>query len=275
MNKTEYIKDIISMNLSYSTHDIAVKAKCTQQLVNLVKRQMKEEKKGVQKDSVVGFFTDTHEPACHPRFFEFVRDTFRANNVTTVVCGGDLVDHHFISRHVSEPDALNPVNELEVAIKHLEKWTKEFPEVLCCVGNHDAIPVRQAKELGIPTHFLKSLNDIYGLPEGWKWSHQHEVDGVLYEHGMAANGMYGVKNLALAYRQSVCVGHTHSYAGVYFVASPKDIIFGLNGGCGMDTESYASRYAAPYKFKPTLGCSIIINGKEPRFIPMDMDKYKR
>ena len=272
LNKTSHITGLLTLCPNATTRYIASKSKCTIQMVNYVRRNMERPK---PKDSIVGFFTDIHEPGCHPRFFEFVRDTFRANNVTTVICGGDLVDHHFISRHVSEPDALNPVNELEVAIKHLEKWTKEFPEVLCCTGNHDSIPVRQAKELGIPTNFLKSLNAVYGLPKGWIWDNQYEVDGVLYEHGLAANGMYGVKNLALAYRQSVCVGHTHSYAGVYFVSSPKGIIFGLNGGCGIDTASYASRYSVPYKFKPSLGCSIIINGKEPRFIPMDMDKYRR
>lgn len=272
MNKTEYITALLHIEPDMPVDKIVHKAKCTRQMVNYVKRNMVAQK---PKDSIVGFFTDTHEPACHPRFFEFVRDTFRQHGVTQVVCGGDLVDHHFISRHVSEPDALNPIDELEMAIKNLEKWHKEFPEVLVCNGNHDNIPVRQAKELGIPERYLRSLNEVYGLPEGWKWAPQHEVDGVIYEHGLGAGGMYGFKNLALAYRQSVCVGHTHSYGGVLYIASNKDIIFGLNGGCGIDVESYNARYGSTYKFKPTLGCGIIKNGKEAMFIPMDMDKYRR
>jgi len=272
MNKTEYITAMLALDPNTPTETLAAKAKCTRQMVNHVRRSFTP---AAPKETVVGFFTDIHEPAAHPRFFEFVRDTFVSHRVNKVVCGGDLVDHHFISRHVSEPDALNPIDELELAIRNLEKWGKEFPEVLVCTGNHDAIPVRQAKELGIPERYLRSLNDVYGLPSGWKWAPQHELDGVIYEHGLGAGGMYGFKNLALAYRQSVCVGHTHSYGGVLYIASNKDIIFGLNGGCGIDVKSYAARYGSNYKFKPTLGCGIIRGGKEAQFIPMNMDKYRR
>lgn len=272
MNKTDYIMGCIALDPSATTHDISKKAKCTQQMVNYVRRQMVSP---IEKDSIVGVFGDNHEPACHPRFFDFVRDTFKAHGVNQVVCLGDLVDHHFISRHISEPDALSPVDELELAIDNLKKWTEEFPNVKCCIGNHDAIPVRQAKELGIPKEFIRLLNDVYKLPAGWEWRQSWEIDGVLYEHGLGATGMYGFKNLALAYRQSVVVGHTHSNAGVLYVASPKDIIFGANAGCGVDAASYAMRYGSSYKFKPTIGCVIVKNGKEAQFIPMDTDKYRR
>src|SRR4030042_4011987 len=179
MNKTDYIKGILKLNPYASTHNIAKKANCTIQMVNYVKRHME---RPINKDTVVGAFGDTHEPGCHPRFFEFVRDTFRAHGVNQVVCLGDLVDHHFISRHTSEGDALSPIDELKLAIDNLKKWTKEFPNVKCCIGNHDAIPVRQAKELGIPKEFIRSLNDVYDLPKGWEWKQSWEIDDVLYEH---------------------------------------------------------------------------------------------
>lgn len=273
MNKTDAIKGYLSLGI-IEPSAVATKVGCTPQMVNYVKRSLNVQSH-TPKDSVVGFFTDLHEPACHPRFFDFVQDTCEKHNVTTYVMGGDLVDHHFISRHRSETDALSPVDELELAIKHLEKWTKAFPEVLCCIGNHDSIPYRQGKELGIPKQFLRTLNDLYRLPDTWVWKDSHEVDGVLYNHGVGASGMYGCKAYSLAVRQSVCVGHSHSYGGVLYTASPKDIIFGLNGGCGMDTDSYAARYGEVYKYKPTLGMGIIRNGKEAQFIPMDMDKYRR
>jgi len=275
MNKTDHIRGLLYVKPDMPVRELARRARCTRQMVNHVKRKHKPVVKKEIKDNVVGFFTDLHEPACHPRFFEFVRDTFRAHNVNEVICGGDLVDNHFISRHVSEPDALSPIDELKLAIEHLKKWTAEFPVVKCCMGNHDAIPIRQAKELGIPSEYLRSINDVYGLPDTWTWGPSWEVDGVKYEHGGAAGGMYGFKALALAYRQSVVVGHTHSNAGVLYIASPKDIIFGCNAGCGMDIESYAARYGSCYKYKPTLGCAIVKNGKEATFIPMDMDKYRR
>jgi len=280
-SKKDQIKKYLKSNPSATTENIASTFNTSKRYARTVRQEMwdaaKKEmvKHEKSKDSIVGFFTDLHEPACHPRFFEFVRDTFKAHGVNTVVCGGDLVDHHFISRHTSEPDALNPVQELRLAIEHLKKWTEEFPHVKCCYGNHDVIPVRQAKELGIPTDFLRGLNEVYELPSTWEWANQWEIDGVIYEHGLGAGGMYGYKNLALAYRQSVVTGHTHSNGGVLYCAGPHDIIFGANGGCGMDIESYAARYGSNYKFKPTLGCVIVKNGKEAQFIPMDMEKYGR
>lgn len=290
MNKKETLVKLFKAYPELSTREITEMAgNCTTRYARMVRAEMWEgAKKALQhkmssicpdkeepRDNIVGFFTDLHEPASHPRFFEFVRDTFRAHGVTEVVCGGDLIDHHFISRHTNEQDALNPVDELRLAIDNLKKWTAEFPNVKVCMGNHDAIPTRQAKELGIPKDFLRSLNEIYELPEGWKWAPQWEIDGVIYEHGLGAGGMYGFKNLALAYRQSVVVGHTHSNGGVLYMAGPKDIIFGANGGCGVDVESYAMRYGAAYKHKPTLGCCIIKNGTEASFIPMNMNKYSR
>lgn len=284
-SKIEKLKALMKADVELSNRECAEMLNTSRRYARMARAELWEEaraalraevKKEIEKkDSIVGFFTDVHEPAAHPRFFEFVRDTFRANGVTEVVCGGDLIDHHFISRHTSEPDALSPVEELQLAIDNLKKWTKEFPEVKVCMGNHDAIPARQAKELGVPAHFLRDLNEVYGLPEGWKWAPQWEIDGVIYEHGMGATGQYGMKNLALAYRQSVVVGHTHSNGGVLYMAGPKDIIFGANGGCGIDIESYAMRYGANYKHKPTLGCVIVKNGKEAKFVPMDMEKYGR
>ena len=63
-------------------------------------------------------------------------------------------------------------------------------------------------------------------------------------------------------------GHTHANAGVFWMASPNDMIFGMNVGCGVDSEHLAMRYGKKYIGKPTLGCGIVINGKEASFIPM-------
>jgi predicted phosphodiesterase len=279
-SKKDQIKSFLKSDPTASTKEVAIKFETSARYVRATRKEMWEDAKAMlpkdePKDSIVGFFTDTHMPSVHPRFFEFVKDTFRAHGVNKVVCGGDLVDHHFISRHVSEPDALNPIDELELAKKELKKWVAEFPKVKVCRGNHDAIPTRQAKELGIPKHFLKGLNELYDLPDTWEWADQWEIDGVMYEHGLGAGGMYGFKQLALAYGQSVVTGHTHSNGGVLYVASPNRILFGANGGCGMDVEGYAGRYGKNYKYKPTLGCVIVKNGKEATFVPMDMEKYSR
>lgn len=221
------------------------------------------------KTRVMGIFSCIHEPASKPGFFEFVKRTFDFFGVTDVICTGDLIDHHFISRHISEPDALNPIDEMDLAVNNLKEWSKTFPNVKWCKGNHDMIPVRQAKTLGIPSRFIKSLNDIYELPESWELADNFEIDGVWYEHGIGSNGMYGAKNTAMRYRMSYVQGHTHAHADAHHLFGPKDNIFALNVGCGMDEQSYAARYGKKFKDRVCLGCGIVIDGKIPFFVPMD------
>ena len=222
------------------------------------------------KTRVSGVFSCLHQPACQPKYFSFVKKTFDYFGVTDIYCLGDLIDHHFISRHVSEPDALNPIDEMDLAIKELKKWSTEFPQVKWCKGNHDMIPVRQAKTLGIPSRFIKSLNEIYELPESWELADHFEVDGVWYEHGIGSNGMYGAKNTAMRYRMSYVQGHTHAHADAHHLFGPKDHIFALNVGCGMDEKSYAARYGKKFKDRVCLGCGIVIDGKIPFFVPMEL-----
>lgn len=217
---------------------------------------------------VIGVISDQHEPASHPDYFNFVCKTFKTFNVTDVVHIGDVVDHHFISRHVSEPDALNPIDELDISIKRLKKWAAKFPDVKWCEGNHDAIPQRQIKTLGMPLRYLKNLNEIYELPKTWEMKDHWEIDNVWYEHGISSTGMYGAKNTAMRYRTNLVVGHAHAHAGVHHLSSPKDNIWGLNVGCGVDEKSINMRYGKKYKDRVCIGCGIVIDGKIPFFVPM-------
>lgn len=221
-----------------------------------------------QHNRVVGIIADTHEPACHPDYFDFICKTFDYYDVTDVVHIGDVVDHHFISRHVSEPDAFNPLDEMDLAISNLKKWSKQFPDVKITNGNHDRIPERQIKTLGIPSRYLRNLNDIYELPATWEFSNNYIIDNVWYEHGIGSNGMYGAKNTALKYGISFVQGHTHANGGTFYMSSPVRDMFAMNVGCGCDTEHLQMRYGKIFKAKPTLGCGIVIDGKYGIFVPM-------
>jgi len=218
-------------------------------------------------ERVIGIIADTHEPACHPDYFDFIKKTFKRFNVTEIVHIGDVVDHHFISRHVSETDAFNPLDEMDLAIKNLKKWVKEFPDVKICLGNHDRIPDRQVKTLGIPSKFLRNLNDIYELPKTWEFKNHFEINDIWFEHGIGSSGMYGAKNTALKYRMSYVQGHTHANAGIFHMTSPKDSIFAMNVGAGVDESHLQMRYGKIFKNKSTLGCGIIL-GDIPIFVPM-------
>ena len=59
-----------------------------------------------------GVFSDTHIPFSHPNYIPFLRDTFKEWGVEEIVCLGDLIDNHAISRFQSEPCADGAYREL-------------------------------------------------------------------------------------------------------------------------------------------------------------------
>ena len=50
----------------------------------------------------IGIFSDPHIPFDHPNYLRFCEDTFEAYGVKRIICCGDLVDFHAISRHQTE-----------------------------------------------------------------------------------------------------------------------------------------------------------------------------
>ena len=90
---------------------------------------------------------DLHLPYQHADAFQFLQALDRRYRFKRILCVGDIFDHHRPSFHESESD-----------------------------GNHDAIPVRQAKAVGLPLGMLSDFNKVYGLKPTWKWVDQHWFD---------------------------------------------------------------------------------------------------
>lgn len=221
-----------------------------------------------------GVFSDTHIPFHHPNYLEFLKDTFAEWGVDEIVCLGDLIDNHAISRFQSEPCADGAYLELEKARKAVKELTDTFPNVKMCRGNHDDIAYRQAATLGIGEIFIKPFRDIYGLPMTWELEDEYVLDNVLYTHGTGRSGKHSTYNIAIDERMSVCSGHTHSNGGVQYIANKNDTIFALNTGWLGDDEAYAFNYSRHARHRGTEGAGIVISSDEAYFIPMTKRYYK-
>ena len=208
----------------------------------------------------VGIIGDTHEPFCHPEYRNFCYEVFNRFGCKEIVHIGDEVDNAALSYHESELEMPNAIQEAEQAQKGMEKWYSTFPDVKVCVGNHSALPFRQATTAGIPKRYLKTYEEIWNAPDGWKWKMEWEIDNVLYVHGTGSSGVSGARNRAIANRQST---------------SRNDIIFGMNVGCGIDVDHMAFSYGKHFPKKPTLGCGVVLDGgRTAIFVPMDLgSKY--
>jgi hypothetical protein len=74
-------------------------------------------------------------------------------------------------------------------------------------------------------------------------------------------------NTARENRQSTVIGHLHTVCNTRYLASYKDLIFGMSVGCGIDHEKYAFAYGKENSRKPVVSCGVILNGI-PINIPM-------
>jgi predicted phosphodiesterase len=221
---------------------------------------------------ITGVISDTHIPGHKEDALEFCTKVFFDKGVQQVVHVGDLIDHHYISRHPNELDAMNPFEEWLAAKAELQRWVRQFRRMYLCKGNHDNIPERQLKELGIPADiFMKPLNVIYDLPDTWEWYTDYLLfNSVLIDHGLGSPGMYGAKNTANKLGCSYVQGHTHSNAGVWYLPRPLANASAMNVGCLIDVNKYTARYGKDiFKTPVSLGCGIIYSKEHMEFVPYE------
>lgn len=214
---------------------------------------------------------DTHLPFEHKDYLEFCKQTAKKYKCQQFVHIGDLVDNSAVSYHEHHPDGWSPKDEMDEADKHLREWFKAFPVIKLCRGNHDALIDRKGKTAGLPSRCFRQFRDIWSLPQKWDDDFQFEIDGVLYKHGTGYSGDRAHVQMALHERMSCVMGHTHSTAGVEWIANSKECIFGMNVGCGIDRKKYAFEYGRDFKRKPILSCGVVLeNGKHALVIPMEL-----
>ena len=215
---------------------------------------------------------DTHIPFEKEGYLDFCKRIHKQLKCTRVVHIGDVFDNHAISYHEHDPDGWSPSDEIKEARKHLDAWAKAFPEVYVCLGNHDRLPDRKGKTVGLPMACFKSFGEMWNLPKGWKYDFNFIFDGVCYQHS-GAGGRYGHINTDISNRMSTVIGHLHSVAGVEYLANERGVIFGMCVGCGLDRHKYAFDYGRQFRQKPILGCGVVSHtshGTNATFYPMEM-----
>ena len=211
--------------------------------------------KGDKKNVLV--IGDTHLPFCKHGYLEFCREMQEKHNCGTVVHIGDEVDLCAISQYESDPDGMGAESEAAYAQEALLLWYKVFPTVSVCIGNHSARVFRAAHSSGIPKRFIKSYEETWNAPKGWKWDTSFTINGVYYTHLTGMSGPSAAIKKAMQLRMPVVGGHIHTEATIQFSVSAIDAIFGLQVGCGIDDKQYAFAYAKENLKKSIISCGIV------------------
>ena len=211
---------------------------------------------------------DPHEPFTKEGYLEFCRKIQQEYDCGIVVHIGDAVDNHAVSYHEKDPEGMSAGDEFNLALERMKRWYYTFPNVKVCIGNHDALPFRKAFSAGLPKTWLKTYQELLQSPPTWEWDFVHQINGVIYQHGTGLSGEMAAINAARENRQSTVIGHLHTVMNTRFLASYKDLIFGVTVGCGIDHEKYAFAYGKQNTRKPVVACAVILDGKLPINIPM-------
>ena len=198
---------------------------------------------------------DLHSPFDLDSYFDHCVEVYERYNCNRVVFIGDVIDNHYSSYHETDANGMGGGQELELAIKRLERYYHRFPDAHVTVGNHDRIIMRKAQSGGVPKEWIKDYQEVLRTPK-WKYVTDVEIDGVLYIHGEAGTA----KTKARADMRSTVQGHLHTQAYTEYFVGANSRVFGTQVGCGIDAKSYAMAYMKVGK-KPAIGCAVVLGGK--------------
>lgn len=217
---------------------------------------------------------DTHAPYEHPDTLEFLAAVAARFRPDTVVHLGDEADKHALSFHNSDPNLDSAGVELEKSRVFMRKLHNMFPVMRLCHSNHGSLHFRKAHAHGIPVQYLRTYREVFfpqGGGERWEWKHAHILDlpngqQVVFKHQPSGP----VLGDAAHERMNVVVGHLHGKMSIEYAHNMTEQYWAAQGGCLIDNDSLAFAYGRESKFKPALGCMVIVGGV-PQIIPMQTD----
>lgn len=192
-----------------------------------------------------------------------------------ILCVGDEVDQYFGSLYQKSVDgSYTATSEIEESKKRLKAWYREFPEMRLANSNHGQRWAKKAVQAEIPSQMLKAYQEVLEAPAGWRWADAWNIKArkpFKMIHGLGYGGMYAFRHAPMDQGMSIVFGHLHANAGISHIVTASQKIFGMNVGCLIDPTAYAFHYGKENRFKPWLGCGVIVDdGALPMLIPYEM-----
>ena len=219
---------------------------------------------------------DLHIPYEHNLALRFAKEVRKDFGIPweNIYSLGDELDLFAGGKWPKGGDAPHTANqEIEIAREKVRKWGAAFPDLKICESNHVTRWMRKAFDAELPSQVIRSIEEIYEYPEGWKLEPFHVVDAgkakFRLQHGDGYSGPMGMRQAAIDNGMSTIIGHLHSNAGVTWIKTANQEIFGVNGGCLIDVAAYCFKYGIHSRLKPTIGVTVVLDGgKFPLWVPM-------
>jgi len=220
------------------------------------------------KKQTIMLFGDLHFPYNHIDAFDFLKAVKKKYKPTDVICTGDLIDFNSINYHEKDPNSISQEEELEEATLLIEELGKLFPNLDIVEGNHDRLPIRKAKSIGLHSRFIKDNKEVFNMPKNWNW--YHEVNRTLITGQNLLVRHYLTKEpfkTAEYYNTCYVQGHSHEDFKLWWFMDKNKNYWGATIGCLVDDKSLAMAYNKGNLKRPELGCMVIVEGV-PKLIPL-------
>lgn len=219
---------------------------------------------------------DLHTPYHHKSAFNFLQKVVQVYQPSRIVQIGDETDGHRWSMHIPSPSSWGQKEEYNAAKAAMIELAAIFPNLDLIESNHGSLPFRKAHANGMPLEFIKDYNELWGVPDTWKWHFDLTLDlpnktKVNFHHSRGANVLLNSQRMGM----NAVQGHHHEKFGVQYWTNPAGQTFwAAQTGCLVDQHSLAMHYGKNNIKRPILGCLMILNGW-PLPIPMVVDKNNR
>lgn len=225
--------------------------------------------------STILVISDTQAPFHHPDALPFLSEIKKQFKPTFVIHIGDLADFQGLNFHGLNPNLPSAHDELILLRSFVKKLSKLFPIMTIVDSNHDALPKRKARSIGIPDAMLKDERGILQAPLTWKFLSElvfRLPNGIKCK----AKHNFGSNLLMDSIKQgmSIICGHLHTKSSVTWWENDLGMNFAVQTGCLIDDKHAAFSYNKGQSVRPVMTTTIIKNGI-PFNVPMYRDKKNR
>ncbi len=219
--------------------------------------------------------SDTQAPFHHPDTLAFLTQIKKQFKPTFILHIGDLGDFHSLNFHGVNPNLPSAHDELLQLRGFVKNLAKLFPWMIIVDSNHDALPKRKARSIGISDGYLKDERDILQAPLTWKFLTELVLTlpnkiQCKFTHNYGSNLLADSKKQGM----SLVCGHLHSKSFVQWWQNDLGTNFAVQTGCLINDPHPAFDYNKRQSDRPVLTATIIVGGI-PTNIPMIVNKKNK
>lgn len=219
--------------------------------------------------------SDTQAPHHHVDTLAFLKEIKAQFKPTSIIHIGDLGDFAGINFHGVNPNLPSAHDELQQLRVFVKQLAKLFPDMVIVDSNHDALPRRKARSIGIPDEMMRDMAGIMEAPSTWKFMSEIIMklpNGLKckFKHNFGSNLLID----SMKQGMSIVCGHLHSKSNINWWQNDLGMNFSMQVGCMINDRSAAFDYNKGQAVRPVLTTAVIKNGI-PIIIPMYTNKKNR